>query len=75
AARVARVFRYDQRGRREDLDRAMRHVSQIADGSAYQVQSPRAHGRRSPEGADPGIYAACCLNFSARAGLPTLPIT
>src|SRR6267143_6746350 len=53
AARMARVFGNDQRGRGEDLDRAMRPVSQIADGSAHQVQSPRARGAHRP--ADAGL--------------------
>src|SRR6267378_67653 len=50
---MARVFGNDQRGRGENLDRAMRHVSQIADGSAHQVQSPRPRGAHRP--ADAGL--------------------
>ena len=50
---MSRVFSNNQRGRGKDLDRAMRHVSQIADGSAHQVESPRARGAHRP--ADAGL--------------------
>ena len=71
---MARIFRDDERGRGEHIDRAVRDVPQIADGGAHQEQGARRTGAHAGLAATLR-YAACFSNFSASAGLPTKPMT